>query len=73
LFAKAAALAENEELEGWIVATSNKTEMKSVPVLQEAPNMPSKSAEVLIEEPILGLVEGSEPLVNVPENTPQKP
>ena len=73
LFAKAAALAENEELEGWIVATSNKTKMKSAPVLQEAPNMPSKSAEVLIEEPILGRVEGSEPLVNVPENTPQKP
>jgi len=47
--------------------------MKSASVLQEAPNMPSKSAEVLIEEPILGLVEGSEPLVNVPENTPQKP
>ena len=73
LFAKAAALAENEELKGWIVATSSKTKMKSAPVLQEAPNMASKSAEVLIEEPILGLIEGNETLVTVPENTPQKP
>ena len=30
--------------------------------------MPAKTAEKGIEEPILGLVEGNEPLVTVPQN-----
>ena len=66
--AVAASLSMNEELAAWIVASSNETIGKSATVLQEAPNMPAKTAEKVTEEPILGLVEGSEPLVTVPQN-----
>ncbi len=66
--ALAASLSKNKELTGWIVTSAMQTNGKSAPVLQEAPNMQAKTAEKVIVEPILGLVEGSEPLVTVPQN-----
>jgi len=66
--ALAASLSQNDELASWITASARQTNGKSATVLQEAPNMPAKTAEKGIEEPILGLVEGNEPLVTVPQN-----
>ncbi|MBC8203475.1 MAG: tetratricopeptide repeat protein [Planctomycetes bacterium] len=66
--ALAVSLSENDELAGWILANARQTNRKNATVLQEAPNTPTKTAEKAIEEPILGLVEGSEPLVIVPQN-----
>ncbi|MDP7007982.1 MAG: tetratricopeptide repeat protein [Phycisphaerales bacterium] len=72
-FATAQSLAENGEIAHWIATASEQLGGKNAIDPQEVANMPAKTAEILAEEPILGLVEGSEPMVTVPQQLPQYP
>jgi len=71
--ALAASLSENTEWTRLITLSANQTNEKSATVMQEAQHVRAKTAEIRTEEPILGLVERSEPLVTVPQNLPQQP
>ncbi|MDP6693186.1 MAG: hypothetical protein QF444_02580, partial [Phycisphaerales bacterium] len=62
-----------DEIAGWISSAIDQVNRKSETVLQEVANLPAKTAEVGFEERILGLVEGSEPMVIVPQNVSQEP